>query len=197
LYSSRVRLYALNWTQQNVPAILHTSHGGQEGGNAIADVLFGDYNPAGRLVHTWVRSIDELPPMMDYNIRHGRTYMYFQGAPLYPFGFGLSYTRFTYRNLRAGSGNLSVEVTNIGSRDGDEVAPFYASYPASKVERPTRQLVGFDRVTIPRGETRTISVPFRTETLAYWDEALGRFVVNQARSESLLAARAPTCVCST
>lgn len=169
--------YAVNWTQQNVPAILHTSQGGQEGGNAIADVLFGDYNPAGRLVQTWVRSIDELPPMMDYNIRHGRTYMYFKGAPLYPFGFGLSYTRFTYRNLGAGSGKLSVEVTNTGSRDGDEVVQFYASYSASKVERPVRQLVGFGRVTIRRRETKAISVPFRTKTLAFWDEARGRFVV--------------------
>jgi beta-glucosidase len=173
--------YAINWTQQNVPAILHTSHGGQEGGNAIADVLFGDYNPAGRLVQTWVKSIDELPPMMDYNIRHGWTYMYFKGAPLYPFGFGLSYTRFAYRNLRAGSGKLSVEISNTGSRDGDEVVQFYASYSGSKVERPARQLVGFGRVTIPRGETRTISVPFRTETVAYWDEALGRLKVEPSQ----------------
>jgi beta-glucosidase len=114
---------------------------------------------------------------MDYNIRHGRTYMYFKGAPLYPFGFGLSYTRFTYRNLRAGSDKLSVDVSNTGSRDGDEVVQFYASYSASKVERPARQLVGFGRVTIPRGETRTISVPFKTETLAYWDQALRRLMV--------------------
>jgi beta-glucosidase len=169
--------YAINWTQENVPAILHTSHGGQEKGNAIADVLFGDYNPAGRLVQTWVKSVDQLPPMMDYNIRNGRTYMYFKGVPLYPFGFGLSYTTFGYSNLRAGSGKLSVNVTNTGSRDGDEVVQFYASYSISKIERPAQQLVSFDRVTIPRGATRNISVPFKTETLAYWDEARGRLIV--------------------
>jgi beta-glucosidase len=169
--------YAINWTQENAPAILHTSHGGQEEGNAIADVLFGDYNPAGRLVHTWVKSLEQLPPMMDYNIRHGRTYMYFKGDPLYPFGFGLSYTKFEYSNLRAGSGKLSVDVKNTGSRDGEEVVQFYAAYSGSKVERPARQLVGFDRVAIARGKTRTVTVPLEPGTLAYWDEAQGRFVV--------------------
>ena len=169
--------YAINWAQENVPAILHTSHGGQEEGNAIADVLFGDYNPAGRLVHTWVKSLDQLPPILDYNIRNGRTYMYFKGDPLYPFGFGLSYTTFEYSNLRAGSGKLSVNIRNTGSRDGDEVVQFYASYSGSKIERPARQLVGFDRVTIPRGTIKHISVPFNTETVAYWDEAQGRLTV--------------------
>ena len=86
--------YAINWTQQNVPAILHIAHAAQEQGTAIADVLFGDYNPAGRLNQTWPKSLDQLPPMMDYDIRHGRTYMYFKGEPLYPFGYGLSYTTF-------------------------------------------------------------------------------------------------------
>jgi len=88
--------FAINWAQQNVPAIVHMAHNSQEEGNALADVLFGDYNPAGRLVQTWVKSIEDLPPMMDYNIRHNRTYMYFKGQPLYPFGYGLSYTTFAY-----------------------------------------------------------------------------------------------------
>src|SRR5204863_1343996 len=91
--------YAINWTQQNVPAILHMAHNSQEEGNALADVLFGDYNPGGRLVQTWPRSVDQLPPMMDYDIRDGRTYMYFKGEPLYPFGYGLSYTTFVYSNI--------------------------------------------------------------------------------------------------
>jgi len=94
-----------------VPAIVHLAHNSQELGNALADALFGDYNPAGRLVQTWPRSLDQLPPMMDYNIRHGRTYMYFKGEPLYPFGYGLSYTTFRYSNLKtsarfAGQGRL-------------------------------------------------------------------------------------------
>lgn len=169
--------YAINWTQENVPAILHTTHSGQEEGNAIADVLFGDYNPAGRLVHTWVKSVDDLPPMMDYNIRNGRTYMYFKSTPLYPFGFGLSYTTFEYSNLRVSPGKLSVDVRNTGRRDGDEVVQFYASYSGSKVERPAKQLVGFDRVSIPRGATKTVTVPFDMETVAYWDRAQGRMMV--------------------
>jgi beta-glucosidase len=92
--------YAINWTQQHVPAIVHLTHSSQELGNALADVLFGDYNPGGRLVETWPKSLDQLPPMMDYNIRDGRTYMYFNRRALYPFGYGLSYTTFEYSNLK-------------------------------------------------------------------------------------------------
>ncbi len=170
--------YAIAWTQENIPAILHTSHNGQEEGSAIADVLFGDYNPAGRLVHTWVQSIDQLPPMMDYNIRHGRTYLYFKEKPLYPFGYGLSYTTFRYSNLRVsapvlkpgGEVSVSVDVTNTGARDGDEVVQLYVRFSRSKVERPLKELRGFDRVSIPHGQTRTVRVPLKASTLAYWDE---------------------------
>ena len=177
--------YAITWTQQNVPAIIHMSHNSQEEGNAIADVLFGDYNPGGRLVHTWPKSTDQLPPMMDYNIRHGRTYMYAKEEPLYPFGFGLSYTTFQYANLRSsskallggGAITISVDVTNTGARDGDEVVEFYVRHLGSKVERPARDLKGFGRVNIPHGQTRTVSVPLKAESLAYWDEAAGKFVI--------------------
>ena len=177
--------YAINWTEQNVPAIIHMSHNSQEEGTAIADVLFGDYNPAGRLVHTWPKSTDQLPPMMDYNIRHGRTYMYAKEEPLYPFGFGLSYTTFQYANLRTsakaliGSGEItiSVDVTNTGARDGDEVVEFYVRHLGSKVDRPARELKGFGRVNIPRGQTRTVTIPLKAESLAYWDEAGSKSVV--------------------
>ena len=91
--------FAINWTQANIPAILHMTHASQDEGTALAKVLFGDYNPGGHLVETWPKSLDQLPPMMDYNIRDGRTYMYFKGEPLYPFGFGLSYTTFKFSNL--------------------------------------------------------------------------------------------------
>jgi beta-glucosidase len=182
--------YAINWTQENVPAILHTSHNGQEEGNAIADALFGDYNPAGRLVETWVKSLDQLPPMMDYDIRHGRTYLYLKGEPLYPFGFGLSYTTFKYANLHAsgdlkagGDIALSVDVTNNGSRDGEEVVQFYVRHLGSKVERPIRELKAFHRVAIPRGQTRTVAVPLKADSLAYWDEAQKRFVVEPEKVE--------------
>src|SRR6185295_4035300 len=119
--------YAINWTQENVPAILHMALNSQEEGRALATVLFGDYNPAGRLVQTWPKSLDQLPPMMDYNIRNGRTYMYFKGDPLYPFGYGLSYTSFEYSKLKLsgssvpanGAITVRFDVTNTGKRDGE------------------------------------------------------------------------------
>src|SRR6185437_7432979 len=98
--------YSMNWINEYVPAIIHLTHNSQELGNALADVLFGDVDPGGRRLQTWPRSLDELPPMMDYDLRHGRTYMYFKGEPLYPFGYGLSYTTFGYSNLRLSSPNL-------------------------------------------------------------------------------------------
>ena len=171
--------YAINWSQAHVPAILHSANNAQELGNALADVLFGDFNPAGRLVHTWVRSIDDLPPRLDYDIRHGRTYMYFRGQPLYPFGYGLSYTTFRYANLRTsapaltagGSIDVSVDVTNTGRRAGDEVVQLYVAYPRSAVARPRQQLRGFGRITLKPGETRTVTLKLPANTLAYWDEA--------------------------
>jgi beta-glucosidase len=179
--------YAINWTQANVPAILHTSHNGQEEGNAIADALFGDYNPAGRLVQTWVRSVDQLPPMMDYDLRHGRTYMYFKGEPLFPFGYGLSYTTFAYSGLKAsatrmgpdGEITVSLDVKNTGSRAGDEVVQLYVRHEKSKVERPLKELRGFERVALQAGETKTVRMKLKAASLAYWDEKAGRLVVEE------------------
>jgi beta-glucosidase len=147
--------YAIDWTQQNVPAILHIAHAAQEQGTAIADVLFGGYNPAGRLNQTWPKSLDQLPPMMDYDIRHGRTYMYFKGAPLYPFGYGLSYTSFKYSHLRFRSGTASVDVTNTGKRAGDEVVQLYARRAGIK------QLRGFQRISLQPHETRSVEMPLQ------------------------------------
>ncbi|MGA2131359.1 MAG: glycoside hydrolase family 3 C-terminal domain-containing protein [Bryobacteraceae bacterium] len=146
--------YAINWTQQNVPAILHIAHAAQEQGTAIAEVLFGDCNPAGRLNQTWPKSLDQIPPMMDYDIRHGRTYMYLRGEPLYPFGYGLSYTTFKYSNLRYRSGTVSVDVTNTGKRSGDEVVQLYERAGDGK------QLRAFARVSLKPNETRPIKMPF-------------------------------------
>lgn len=179
--------YAIDWTQDHVPAILHTSHNGQEEGTAIADVLFGDYNPAGRLIQTWVRSIDQLPPMMDYNLRNGRTYLYFKSVPLYPFGFGLSYTTFHYRNLCPGNNSLTrngelsctVEVTNTGSEDGDEVVQLYVRHLGSKVERPLKELKGFERVSIPAGQTRTATFRLKASSLSYWDEQAKQWIIEK------------------
>jgi beta-glucosidase len=177
--------YAIGWIQENVPAILHMAHTSQEEGNAVADVLFGDYNPAGRLVATWVNSLNDLPPMMDYDIRKGRTYMYFKGQPLYPFGFGLSYTTFEYSNLRtsadsvnaAGEVVVSVDVKNTGTRAGDEVVQMYVKRVNSAVERPIKELRGFERVTLRPNETWTIRLPLKGTDLTYWDAGKHAFVV--------------------
>jgi beta-glucosidase len=176
---------AINWTQEHVPAILHMAHSSQDEGTALASVLFGDYNPGGHLAETWPKSLDQLPPMMDYNIRHGKTYMYFKGEPLYPFGFGLSYTTFKYANLRtstpqvakSGEVTVSVDVTNTGSRAGDAVVQLYVKHLASKVERPEKQLKGFKRVTVAPGETKTVEIPLKASQLAYWDEKTKDFRV--------------------
>jgi beta-glucosidase len=177
--------FAINWSQTHVPAILHMAHSSQDEGTALAQTLFGDYNPGGHLVETWPKSLDQLPPMMDYNIRDGRTYLYFKGEPLYPFGYGLSYTTFKYSNLRTSSSELakdgtvtvSVDVTNTGSRAGDDVAQMYVKHLKSKVERPREELKGFQRVAVKPGETKTVQIPLKASTLAWWDEKLPGFRV--------------------
>lgn len=181
--------FAVSWTQEHVPAIVHMAHNSQEEGNALADVLFGDYNPGGRLVVTWPMSLDQLPPMMDYDIRHGRTYMYFRPKPLYPFGYGLSYTTFEYSNLSTSSGQMkrnsqidvSVDIRNSGSRTGDEVVQMYVAHVNSKVERPIQELKGFKRITLRPGEAATVRFPLKASALAYWNNTPGRFEVEPGR----------------
>jgi len=177
--------FSIQWTQAHVPAILHMSHNSQEEGNALADALFGDYNPGGRLVVTWPRSLDQLPPMMDYDLRHGRTYMYFRQQPLYPFGFGLSYTTFDYSNLKTTATNLkrdgeitvSVDVRNAGLRAGDEVVQMYVAHVGSKVERPIKELKGFKRINLMPRETTTVRFPLKASALAYWNQEKHNFAV--------------------
>jgi beta-glucosidase len=121
--------------------------------------------------------MDQLPPMMDYDIRHGRTYMYLGSKPLYAFGYGLSYTKFAYSNLRVssvhlakdGTASVNVDVKNTGTRDGDEVVQLYVAHIGSTVVRPQQELKGFRRVTIHAGETRTVTIPLKAGSLAYWD----------------------------
>jgi beta-glucosidase len=183
--------YAINWTQEHVPAIVHLSQSSQELGHALADVLFGDYNPAGRLVQTWPKSIDQLPPMMDYDIRHGRTYMYSKSEPLYPFGYGLSYTTFRYSSLKTSSSKLprhgsitvSVNVRNTGDRAGDEVVQLYVKHPQSFVPRPIKELKGFQRVRLQPGEMKTVKLVLPAKSLAYWDTATHAFVVEPDKLE--------------
>ncbi len=175
---------AVNWAQEHVPAILEAWYPGQAGGSAIADVLFGDYNPAGRLPVTFYHSVADIPPFEDYRMA-GRTYRFFDGVPLYPFGYGLSYTTFGYDRLRTSGDTLrgddtvtvSVDVTNTGPRAGDEVVQLYVRYPRSAVSRPKRDLRGFRRVTLRSGETQTVAFPLAGRALAYWDPEAHRWVV--------------------
>lgn len=186
--------YAMNWVNDHIPAILHITHNSQDLGTALADVIFGDFNPGGRLVQTWPKSLEQLPPMMDYNIRHGRTYMYFKGEPLYPFGFGLSYTSFSYSNLKTSAPDpkskkeiiVNIDITNTGSRQGDEVVQLYIKHIGSKIERPDKELKGFKRVTLNPNETRTVSIPVLRENLAYWNIKLHQFVVEKDKIQILI-----------
>jgi beta-glucosidase len=181
---------AVNWAQENVPAILEAWYPGQAGGQAIADVLFGDYNPAGRLPVTFYRSAGDLPPFEDYAMK-GRTYRFFGGTPLYPFGHGLSYTTFRYANLRTSAPSLGaggtvtvrVDVTNTGTRAGDEVVQLYVRHLGSTVERPRKDLRGYARVSLKPGETRTVSFPLAARSLAYWDADGDRWVVEREAVE--------------
>jgi len=167
---------AINWAAGHVPAIVEAWYPGQAGGAAIADVLFGEYNPAGRLPVTFYRSVDDLPPFDNYSMA-GRTYRFFDGPPLYPFGYGLSYTTFAYDSLRVsadtlagdGTDTVRVNVTNTGRRAGDEVVQLYVQHIASAVPRPRQDLRGYQRITLAPGETRTVSFPLAATSLAYWN----------------------------
>ena len=181
--------YAINWSKEHVPAILHVSQSSQEMGNAMADVIFGKVSPAGRLVQTWITSIDQLPPILDYNIRDGRTYMYIKNEPLFPFGFGLTYTSFRYSGLKVDrnaiknneTANLTFDLQNIGNYDSDEVTQLYVSFPDSKVERPGIALKGFKRVFVNKGGTVKVTIPIKASDLTFWDPNKQKFVLEEGR----------------
>ena len=173
--------YAINWSNLYLPAILQVTHCSQEQGHGVVDVLFGKVNPAGRTTQTWVKDILDLPEMMDYDVRHGRTYMYFKGTPLYPFGYGLSYTSFEYGDAKVMKQDkqkiyVSVPVKNVGAMDGDEVVQLYVSYPDSQIDHPKRQLKAFKRVTIPAGQTCDVVLEVAKSDLTYWDVAQHAFM---------------------
>jgi beta-glucosidase len=168
---------AVNWANDNAPAILHAWYPGGEGGAAIADVLFGDYNPGGRLPVTFYKSVDQLPPFTDYSMA-GRTYRYFKGDPLYPFGFGLSYTNFDYSNLKFSARSVktgepikvSVDVKNTGARDGDEVVQLYLTDVAASAPVPIRALVGFDRISLKAGSKQTVTFTITPRQMSMIDD---------------------------
>ena len=174
---------AVNWAQQHSAAILEAWYPGEEGGAAVADVLAGDYNPAGRLPVTFYKSVAQLPPYGNYSM-NGRTYRYFSETPLYPFGYGLSYTTFEYSNARVErpevSANeavtLSVDVKNTGAMAGDEVVEVYVSHP-DVTGAPLRALAGFERMHLNRGEQRTVHFTLRDRELSIVDEAGKRRII--------------------
>jgi beta-glucosidase len=188
---------AVNWADTNVPAIVQAWYPGEEGGAAIADVLFGDYNPAGRLPVTFYKSIDQLPPFESYAME-GRTYRFFKGQPLYPFGHGLSYTRFKYSNLRISSAQVSATasvtvsatVENSGNRDGDEVVQLYVTDVAASVRVPLRSLAGVERLHLKPGERREVSFAIQPRQLAVITDD-GRTVVEPGEFKVTLGGKQP------
>jgi beta-glucosidase len=192
----------LGWIDQNVPAIVHVTNSNQELGNAVADVLFGDYNPAGRTTTTWYQAETDIPTAItDYDIKKGTTYWYFAGTPLYPFGYGLSYSTFVYSNLTVGAADapvlgdagapagscaatqaVGVDVTNTSAVAGDEVVQLYVAYPESALMRPIQQLRGFRRVHIDAGATAHVSFQLGAADLAYFDADSGAFATEVGKT---------------
>ena len=179
------------WEDKNLPAIVNAWYPGEKGGTAVADVLFGKYNPAGRLPLTYYNRIEDLPPFDDYDITK-RTYKYFEGDVLYPFGYGLSYTNFRYSNLKVEPKGETVEVTftlkNAGKYDGDEVAQVYTRLPEYEGKAPIKELRGFKRVHLKKGECKVVTIPLRREDLRYWSESQGKFIIPEGLPEIMVGA---------
>ena len=182
-----------NRENESLPAILQAWYGGEAGGKAVADVLFGDYNPAGRLPVTFYKSMEDIPPFENYDMI-GRTYRYFDGEVLYPFGHGLSYTQFRYDNLilekeeitTGESLMVSVDVTNSGAVNGEEVVQLYIRDVESDQVRPLKELKGFERVSVKAGQTIAVTIPIGPEELAYYDTEQGDYVVEPGEFEILV-----------
>jgi beta-glucosidase len=184
---------AMPWENENLPAILQAWYAGEEGGTAVASVLFGEHNPAGRLPVTFYGSTEDLPPFEDYSMKN-RTYRYFEGKPLYAFGHGLSYTAFEYADAKTAQKNvtadgtieLSFAVKNTGSRDGDEVAQVYVRHVKSNVPQARQALCGFERISLAKGETKTVSLKIPAHRFRHWDEPAKQYLVEPGEYELLI-----------
>ena len=184
---------SLNWLNDHIPAIIETWYNGEEAGNALADVLFGDFNPGGRLPLTFYKSISLFPSISDYDIRKGRTYMYINsdksrpmaGEILFPFGYGLSYTTFSYGKLKIADKKVNsnedilvnIIIKNTGKRSGDEVVQLYVHDENATVQRPEKKLAGFERVTLDPGESRSVEFRISPKELSFWDVKKKAFVI--------------------
>jgi beta-glucosidase len=186
---------AIRWEQDNIPAIVNAWYPGEQGGTAIAEILFGDYNPAGRLPLTYYESLDDIPAFDDYKVTNGRTYMYFDKTPIYPFGFGLSYTTFEYNNIRVDKPEVAigetlkvtVDVKNTGRYDGDEVVQLYLREPDTREDRPLLQLKGLQRIHLKKDETKSVTFELDRESLSHWNKD-NNFVVETGMYEIQIGA---------
>jgi beta-glucosidase len=173
---------SVNWANEHANAILDAWYSGEEGGTAIAQTLAGTNNPAGRLPVTFYKGVDQLPPFEDYAMK-GRTYRYFEGTPLYPFGYGLSYSKFTYSNLRLSGTKLKAgdpltveaDVKNVSEREGDEVVELYLGFPKSP-SSPIHALRGITRVHLDAGETRHVHFALDARDLSAVNQAGDRII---------------------
>jgi beta-glucosidase len=176
---------AVTWANEHLPAILDAWYPGEAGGTAIAQTLLGDYNPGGHLPYTVYASLDGVPPQNEYDVSKGFTYLYFKGVPLYPFGYGLSYTQFKYSNLKlsqpktavTGKVEVSFDLQNVGSKAGSEVAQLYVHQVKSNVLQPIKSLRGFQRVPLEAGETKHITIALPVSQLSYYDVTMHKFIV--------------------
>lgn len=186
---------ALSWEQEHLPAIVQAWYPGQSGGQAVAEVLFGEVNPSGHLPVTFYRSTADLPPFEDYSMKN-RTYRYFTGKPLYPFGHGLHYTKFEYRAGKvspakitpAGKVRVSFSIKNAGPRDGADVAQVYFRHVNPRLPQPRLALCGFKRVSVPKGKSVKVAVEIPAERFRYWDPDRKQHVVEPGRYEILVGA---------
>ncbi|MGB4659837.1 MAG: glycoside hydrolase family 3 C-terminal domain-containing protein, partial [Mobilitalea sp.] len=176
--------YEVEWEKENLPAILMTASGSQDLGTAIAKAISGEYSPAGRLNMTWYQGNEELPPMREYDIIKGkRTYQYFEGKVIYPFGYGLSYTEFLYQDLQVKQVNDQIEVSmlvkNVGAYDSDEVVQLYVSHLNSRTTQPIKTLKGFHRISIKAGEEMPVLFHVPCNDLRYYDVVTGAMVLEE------------------
>ncbi|HKI68252.1 MAG TPA: fibronectin type III-like domain-contianing protein, partial [Verrucomicrobiae bacterium] len=187
------RPLSINYLSQHVPVIFECWYLGQETGRAVADVLFGDYNPGGKLPMTIPRSVGHLPAYYNHKPSARRGYLFDDVSPLYPFGFGLSYTAFTFQNVRLkkkriglkDSTQVLVDVTNTGKREGTEVVQMYIRDLVSSVTRPVKELKGFQKISLPPGETKTVTLDITPESLAFYDVNM-KYVVEPGEFEIMV-----------
>ncbi len=178
------RPLSINYVKEHVPAILEGWYLGEQGGTAAANVLFGDVNPGGKLPITFPRTVGQLPDFYDHKPSRNRSYLFDSREPLFPFGYGLSYTQFRFENVRVepksirtgGSAKVSVDITNTGSRAGDEVAQLYIHQRVASITRPVMQLRGFKRVSLDLGQKMTVDFTLTPEDLSLIDVNKNRVV---------------------